>query len=44
MCKHQHLEMFGLKLKKHSHFHTLEVVGRGNETQLQEGDHFIYLI
>ena len=36
MFKHSHLEMFSLN--KNSHFHPLEVVGRGSETQLQVGE------
>ena len=40
MLKHQDLQIFGLKLKKLSIFHSLEVVGRGSETQLQVGENF----
>ena len=29
--------MFGLKINKYDFFYPLEVVGRGSETQLQEG-------
>ena len=37
--KHQDLQIiFGLKLTNVSHFHPLEVVGRGSETQLQVGE------
>ena len=33
--------MFDVKLNKYmSHFHLLEVVGRGSETQLQVGEQF----
>ena len=31
------LQMFGLIINKREYFHQLEVVGRGNETQLQVG-------
>ena len=41
MCKHEDLQMFGLEIKQMwvmlSH---LGVVGRGSETQLQEGEFF----
>ena len=34
MCvKHNHLQMFGLKLSKYVSIHPLEVVGRGSEPQ-----------
>ena len=36
--KHQDLQMCGLKLNKYEHFHQLEAVGRGGETQLQAGE------
>ena len=36
--KHQDLQMFELKLNHISHFHPLEVVGRGSEAQLQVGE------
>ena len=32
--------MFGLKLNKYTHFHPLEVVCRGSESQLQVGENF----
>ena len=32
------LEMFDIKLNKNVYFHTLEVVDRGSETQLQVGE------
>ena len=35
--------MFGLKLTK-CHFHPLEVVGRGSETQLQVDEKLNYII
>ena len=35
MFKHQDLQMFGLNLTNMNKLHSLEVVGRGNETQLQ---------
>ena len=38
MPKHQDLQMFGLKLNKLSNFHSLEVVDRDSETQLQVGE------
>ena len=38
MFTSQHLQKFGLKLKKMSNFPTFEVVGRGSETQLQVGE------
>ena len=34
--------MFGVKFRKISNFHTLEVVGRGSETQLQVGEKIKY--
>ena len=43
VLKHQHYQMFGLKLNK-CNFHPLEVVGRGSETQLQVGENLKYLI
>ena len=37
--KHQHLQIFGLKLNEYmGNSHPLEVVGRGSETQLQVGE------
>ena len=36
--------MLGLKLIKYESFLPLEVVGRGSETQLQEGKMFFYFI
>ena len=44
MLKHQYLQMFGLKLNKYENCHTLEVVGRGSETQLKVGGNLNYLI
>ena len=39
MFKYQDLQMLGLKLNKYYvFFHSLEVVGRGSETQLQVGE------
>ena len=38
-----HIFLFKLQ-KKLSNFHPLEVVGRGSETQLQEGANFNYSI
>ena len=38
MLKHEDLLMFGLILNKYDSFHTLEVVGRGSETQLKVGE------
>ena len=37
MCdkKHKNLQMFGLKIKQMSNFHSLEIVGRCSEKQLQ---------
>ena len=38
MCKHQHLQRFGVKLNIYiiiGNVHPLEVVNRGSETQLQ---------
>ena len=44
--KHQELQMFGLKSNEYglSDFHSLEVVGRGSETQLQVGENLKDLI
>ena len=40
--KNQELKTFCLKLNKHySNFHTLEVVGRGGDTQLQVCENWI---
>ena len=39
MFKHQDLQLYGLNLLQ-IYFHPLEVVGRGSEPQLQEGDFF----
>ena len=38
--------MFGLKINQIyiSNFHSLEVVDRGSDAQLQEGEHLNYLI
>ena len=36
--------MFGLELNKYQYFHSLEVVGRGSETQLQVGENLNDLI
>ena len=37
VCKHQELQMFGLKLNKcMSNFHPFQVVGRASETHLQK--------
>ena len=39
VSKHQDLQIFVLKLNKYtSNFQSLEVVGRGSETQLQVGE------
>ena len=41
LCRltHQDVQMFDLKLSKYtSNFHSLEVVSRGSETQLQVGE------
>ena len=37
--KHRELQMFGLKLSKCEYVYPLEVVGRGNETQLIGGEY-----
>ena len=43
--KHQDLQMFGSKIKQiQSNFHSLEVVGRGHETQLQVGGNFFFFM
>ena len=44
--KHQDLQICGLKLNRMytSHFYSFEVVGRGNEIQLQVGGNLNYLI
>ena len=44
VIKHQKLRRFGLKLNEYSHFHPLEVVHRGGETQLQVDEKLNYLI
>ena len=36
--KHQYLQIFGLKKRFMSNFHTLEVVGRESVKQLQMGE------
>ena len=41
--RHEDLHMFDRKLKKKK-FHSLDVVGRGSETQLQVGGNCNYLI
>ena len=38
MFKHQYLQIFGLKKRFMSNFHTLEVVGRESIKQLQMGE------
>ena len=41
--KHEDLQIFGLKIKKNtSNFYSLEVVGRGSETQLQVGENLFF--
>ena len=37
------MQMFGLKLKKYEYF-SIEVVGRGSDTQLQVDENLNYLI
>ena len=38
VLKHQDLQMLALKSKRKTNFHTIEVVDRGSETQLQMGE------
>ena len=38
--KHQNWKIFGLKLNTYEYFQSIEVVGRGSETQLQVGENF----
>ena len=42
--KHQDLQMCGLNTNEKCSFHPYEVVGRGNETQLQIGENTNYVI
>ena len=42
--KYQHLQMFRLKLNKIINFHSIEVVDRVSETQLQVGENLNNLI
>ena len=44
MFKHQHLQIFGLKLKNMSNFHPLEVLGRVSDVQLRVGDNLNRII
>ena len=43
VSKHQHVQMLSVKLNK-SNLHSLEVVGRGSETQLQVGENLNDLV